>query len=96
MSGRLNPAASKPDPKGKGKESEASKSDTTHIWGTSGNTLGRKPPPQDGPVGVGGARVPQPPQRNNRQPARQRSPSPEEEEDWGVDDDDDVIMIDSD
>lgn len=48
---------------------------------------------QDGPVGVGGARIPQPPQRNNRKPVKERSPTPE---DWGVSDDEDVIMIDSD
>ena len=55
--------------------------------------MGRKPISPDGPVGAGGARVPQPPQRNNRKLAKERSPTPE---DWGVDDDDDVIMIDSD
>lgn len=43
-------------------------------------------------MGVHGARVPQPPQRNTKK--KDRSPTPE---DWGVDtDDEDVIMIDSD
>ncbi|KIK08271.1 hypothetical protein K443DRAFT_590002 [Laccaria amethystina LaAM-08-1] len=49
---------------------------------------------QTGPVGAGGAVIPQLPQRNSQQQKgkeKERSPSP----DWGVDDDD-VIMIDSD
>jgi len=86
LSGRSNPSVSTSTSKGKEKERATS----DHTWG-SGLSLGG---PQGGPVGVGRARVPQPPQRGDR---KQRSPSPEEEEeeDWGVDDDD-VIMIDSD
>lgn len=87
MSGRSNARPSAPsDNKGKAKAEPAS----SHTWGTSGQTLGRKPITSEGPVGVGGARVPQPPQRKNKKV--ERSPTPE---DWGVDDDD-VIMIDSD
>ncbi|KAF8965242.1 ubiquitin fusion degradation protein UFD1-domain-containing protein [Flammula alnicola] len=94
LSGRSNPTLSNSkDAKGKSKAPEPASSASTHAWGSSGHTLGKKPIPQEGPVGVGGARVPQPPQRNNRRPVKERSPTPE---DWGVDDDDDVIMIDSD
>ncbi|PPQ93277.1 hypothetical protein CVT25_015275 [Psilocybe cyanescens] len=87
LSGRSNarPSASS-DSKGKAKAESAS----THTWGSSGQALGRKPVSPKGPVGVGGARVPQPPQRRSKKV--ERSPTPE---DWGVDDDD-VIMIDSD
>ncbi|PPR01476.1 hypothetical protein CVT26_015099 [Gymnopilus dilepis] len=65
---------------------------STHNWGSSGQTLGRRQAAPQGPIGVHGARVPQPPQRSTRRV--ERSPTPE---DWGVDtDDEDVIMIDSD
>ncbi|KDR81697.1 hypothetical protein GALMADRAFT_239823 [Galerina marginata CBS 339.88] len=93
LSGRSNakPSTSS-DAKGKAKAQDSTSSTSTHTWGSSGQALGKKPIAPQGPVGVGGARVPQPPQRNNKKKI-ERSPSPE---DWGVDDDDDVIMIDSD
>ncbi|KAF5330885.1 hypothetical protein D9619_005454 [Psilocybe cf. subviscida] len=81
------------DSKGKAKAADASSSTSQHDWGSSGQSLGKRPMQQDGPVGVGGARVPQLPQRNTRKPVKERSPTPE---DWGVSDDEDVIMIDSD
>ena len=87
MSGRPNLTQSNSS-KGKAKESS---SESTHAWGTSGNTLNTKSTPRD-PRSAGGARVPEPPQRISHKKI-ERSPSP----DWGVDDDDDdVIMIDSD
>ncbi|KAF8163390.1 ubiquitin fusion degradation protein I [Crassisporium funariophilum] len=88
LSGRSNPAQStNNDVKGKKKATTA---ESSHSWGTPGNTLGMNSIPREiGPVGAGGARVPRPPQRNNTK--KERSPTP----DWGVDDDD-VIMIDSD
>ena len=86
MSGRSNPQSN--PSKGKGKELS---SESTYVWGTSGNTLDTASNSR-GSRGAGGARVPQPPQRNPPK-KRERSLSP----DWGVDDDDDdVIMIDSD
>ncbi|KAF4615126.1 hypothetical protein D9613_003152 [Agrocybe pediades] len=106
LSGRSNPRpTATSDSKGKGKavDSKDSKEKavaSSHTWGSSGQTLGKRTLPQQGPVGAGGARVPQIPQRNSSKKV-ERSPTPEEEEeeeeeDWGVDDDDDVIMIDSD
>ncbi|KIM49341.1 hypothetical protein M413DRAFT_438526 [Hebeloma cylindrosporum] len=91
LSGRFNTVqASSSNAKGKSKSSEPASD--SHAWGSSGQALGRRTLPQNGPVGAGGARVPQAPQRNNKKVVEQRSPTPE---DWGVDDDD-VIMIDSD
>ncbi|KAF8911012.1 ubiquitin fusion degradation protein I [Gymnopilus junonius] len=93
LSGRSNARqAPSNDAKGKAKAQETQSSESAHNWGSLGQSLGRKPVIPQGPVGVHGARVPQPPQRNNRK--KERSPTPE---DWGVDtDDEDVIMIDSD
>ncbi|CAA7271622.1 unnamed protein product [Cyclocybe aegerita] len=92
LSGRSTTAASSSTDKGKVKASESTSSTSNHNWGASGQTLGsQRPIPQDGPVGAGGARVPQPLRRDNTKSKKERSPSP----DWGVDDDD-VIMIDSD
>ena len=84
MSGRSNPNQSNSS-KGKAKESP---SESTHVWGTSGNILNTGSAFRQ-TRGAGGAIVPQPHQRI----PQKKSPSP----DWGVDDDDDdVIMIDSD
>ena len=100
LSGRSNPPASS-SAKGKAKEESkpaSSASASAHSWGSSGQALGKRAAPQTGPVGAGGARAPQPPQRGGKTKARSPSPEEEEEEeehDWGVDDDD-VIMIDSD
>lgn len=86
MSGRSNPVQLNPS-KGKAKEKS---SESTHAWGTSGNTLAASSTSRE-PKGVRGARVPQP--QRIPQKKIERSPSP----DWGVDDDDDdAIMIDSD
>ena len=85
MSGRSNPNQSNSS-KGKAKESS---SESTHVWGTSGNILNTGSASRQS-RGAGGVIVPQ-----ERIPQKkiERSPSP----DWGVDDDDDdVIMIDSD
>ena len=86
MSGRSNPNQSNSS-KGKAKESS---SESTHVWGTSGNTLNAGSASRQS-RGAGGGIVPQPRQRIP-QKKLERSPSPP---DWGVDDDD-VIMIDSD
>ncbi|EEB91070.1 hypothetical protein MPER_10637, partial [Moniliophthora perniciosa FA553] len=77
--------------KGKAKETDL-KASSSSSWAGQGNTLGNSVPREIGMVGVGGARVPRPPQRQSTQVQRERSPTP----DFGVDDDDDVIMIDSD
>jgi len=87
LSGRSNPNQSNSS-KGKAKESS---SESTHVWGTSGNTLNAGSASSQ-PRGAGGGLVPQPRQRIPQKEI-ERIPSP----DWGVDDDDeDVIMIDSD
>ena len=87
MSGRSNPNQSNSS-KGKAKESS---SESTHVWGTSGNTLNAGSASRQS-RGAGGGLVPQPRQRIPQKEI-ERIPSP----DWGVDDDDeDVIMIDSD
>ena len=84
MSGRSNPKQSSSS-KGKAKESS---SESTHVWGTSGNRLNTGSASRQSR----GATVPQPRQQIPQKKV-ERSPSP----DWGVDDDDDdVIMIDSD
>jgi ubiquitin fusion degradation protein 1 len=91
LSGRSNTVqGSSTSAKGKSKASESTSADS-HSWGSSGQTLGRRTLPQNGPIGLGGSGVPQTPHRNKKV-AKQRSSTPE---DWGVDDDD-VIMIDSD
>uniref|UniRef100_A0A0W0FLH9 Putative ubiquitin fusion degradation protein I n=1 Tax=Moniliophthora roreri TaxID=221103 RepID=A0A0W0FLH9_MONRR len=77
----------------KGKANETNSKALSSSWTGQGNTLGNSVPREIGMVGVGGARVPRPPQRQGTQQVqRERSPTP----DFGVDDDDDVIMIDSD
>lgn len=86
MSGRSNPNQSNSS-KGKAKESS---SESTHVWGTSGNTLNAGSASRQS-RGAGSGIVPQPRQRTPQKKI-ERSPSPP---DWGVDDDD-VIMIDSD
>ncbi|KAF8643806.1 hypothetical protein AX16_008824 [Volvariella volvacea WC 439] len=75
-------------PQSKGKERADKPS--THSWTGQGQTLGSRSTTinRTGPVGVGGALIPQVPKR---QPKKERSPTP----DFGVDDDDD-IPIDSD
>lgn len=91
LSGRSNSKQSTmSDNKGKAKADEARTATSNHNWGSSGQTLGSRSMAVESSVGVGGARVPQPPQRRPKK--IERSPTPE---DWGVDDDD-VIMIDSD
>jgi len=86
LSGRSNPNQSISS-KGKAKESS---SESTHVWGTSGNALNAGSASRQS-RGAGGGIVPQPRQRIPQKKI-ERSPSPP---DWGVDDDD-VIMIDSD
>ncbi|KAF6764061.1 ubiquitin fusion degradation protein UFD1-domain-containing protein [Ephemerocybe angulata] len=88
LTGRsTQPSSSKPK-----EEKPAEEAKPAHTWGTSGHTLGsRSAPRSNGPLGAGGARAPQVPQRKNKQPVKERSPTP----DFGVDDDE-IIDIDSD
>ena len=87
LSGRSNPNQSNSS-KGKAKESS---SESTHVWGTSGNRLNTGSASRQS-RGAGDVIVPKSRQQIPQKKI-ERSPSP----DWGVDDDDDdVIMIDSD